>query len=138
MKDMLPLALRRSALVLATLAVAGCSGDRISGDLRGGTSAPAARPAAPAINMAGRWLLASPGRGQCSMTLGAAPGAAEGTIAPEGGCPGSFFTSRKWSFDSNGITIRNHNDQPLAQLSPDAAGRFVGKATTGEPITLSR
>ncbi len=133
-----PPALRRSALVLATLAGAGCSGDRISGDLPGGTNAPIARPTAPPVNMAGRWMLASPGRGQCNMTLGAAPGAAEGTIAPEGGCPGSFFTSRKWSFDSNGITIRNHNGQPLAQLSPDATGRVDGKAATGEPVTLSR
>ena len=24
---------------------------------------------------------------------------AEGTIAPEGGCPGKFFTSRKWIYE---------------------------------------
>ena len=61
------------------------------------------------------------------MTFGAAaPAASEGTIAPEGGCPGKFFTSRKWTFDQGGLTIRDHNGQPLAQLS-DAGRRFEGK-----------
>lgn len=90
--------------------------------------------------MAGRWMLASPGRGQCNMTFRAAsPGDAEGTIAPEGGCPGKFFTSRKWTFDSSGLSIRDHNSEPLAQLSSAAGGAtFSGKATTGDPVTLTR
>jgi hypothetical protein len=88
--------------------------------------------------MAGRWMLASPGRGQCNMTFGAAaPGAAEGTIAPEGGCPGQFYTSRKWTFDSAGLVIRNHNSEPLAQLTA-AGGRFAGQSIAGEAITLTR
>jgi hypothetical protein len=88
--------------------------------------------------MAGRWMLASPGRGQCNMTFRAAsPADAEGTIAPEGGCPGKFFTSRKWTFDSTGLSIRDHNSEPLAQLSASAGG-FNGKATTGDPVTLTR
>jgi hypothetical protein len=72
------------------------------------------------------------------MTFGAAsPAAAEGTIAPEGGCPGKFFTSRKWSYDQAGLTMRDHNGQPLAQLS-SAGTQFNGKAANGEPITLMR
>jgi hypothetical protein len=72
------------------------------------------------------------------MTFGAAaPGAAEGTIAPEGGCPGQFYTSRKWSFDSAGLVIRNHNSEPLAQLTA-AGGRFAGQSSAGEAITLTR
>ncbi len=87
--------------------------------------------------MAGRWLLSSPGRGQCNMTFGsAAPAAVEGTIAPEGGCPGKFFTSRKWTFEQAGLMMRDHNGQPLAQLSGEGGGRFDGKATSGEPVTL--
>jgi hypothetical protein len=71
------------------------------------------------------------------MTFGAAPNAAEGTIAPEGGCPGQFYTSRKWTFDTTGLTIRNHNSEPLAQLSA-AGGRFEGQATSGDAVTLTR
>src|SRR5262249_61539901 len=61
-----------------------------------GTGGP--RPPPP-VNMAGRWTLTAPGTGGCAMNFGATPGAAEGTIAPEGGCPGNFFTSRKWVFE---------------------------------------
>ncbi len=89
--------------------------------------------------MAGRWTLSSPGRGQCAMTFGAGPAnAAEGTIAPEGGCPGAFYTSRKWTFDSTGLVIRDHNAKPLAQLSASDGGRFDGQATGGDAITLAR
>ena len=89
--------------------------------------------------MAGRWLLAQPGRGQCDMTFrSAAPDAADGTIAPEGGCPGKFFTSRKWAFDSNGLTIQDHNSQPLAQFSSAGGTNFDGKAASGDAVTLTR
>jgi len=37
----------------------------------------------------------------------------------------------------DGLTMRDHNGQPLAQLS-GAGGRFDGKATTGEPVALAR
>lgn len=88
--------------------------------------------------MAGRWLLTSPGRGQCLMTFGAPTAdAIEGTIAPQGGCPGKFFTSRKWSFQQGSLTMRDHTGQPLAQLSGEGA-QFEGKATNGEPVTLTR
>jgi hypothetical protein len=125
-------------MVLTLLALAGCGGTT-GFDFGGSNTAPtAATPSAPPINMSGRWLLSSPGRGQCHMTFGAAsPAAAEGTIAPEGGCPGKFFTSRKWSYDQAGLTMRDHNGQPLAQLS-SAGTQFNGKAANGEPITLMR
>jgi hypothetical protein len=89
--------------------------------------------------MSGRWLLSSPGHGQCGMSFGAAgPSAADGTIAPEGGCPGKFFTSRKWTIDASGrLTLRDHNGQPLAQLSAADAG-FNGRSTSGEPVSLMR
>jgi len=136
-------AIRNGLVVLTMLAVAGCSGASFTGlgapDTGNATSPQIARPAQPPVNMAGRWLLASPGGGQCNMTFGAsAAGAAEGTIAPEGGCPGQFFTSRKWAFDSSGLSIRDHNGQPLAQMSSAGGARFDGKSTTGAPVTLSR
>jgi hypothetical protein len=132
-------AFRASALLLG-LAVAGCGSTGF--DWAGSSPAPEpAQPAAPRaapVNLAGRWLLSSPGRGQCPMTFGsAAATAAEGTIAPEGGCPGKFFTSRKWTYDQAGLTIRDHKGQPLALLSGEGAS-YQGKATTGETIALSR
>jgi len=130
-------ALRASVLILPLLALAGCGGGGFS--LSGSSPAPeVATPSAPPVNLAGLWLLSSPGRGQCRMTFGAAtPAAVEGTIAPQGGCPGKFFTSRKWTYDQTGLTMRDHTGQSLAQLAGNGAA-FDGKATTGEPVTLSR
>ena len=135
-------AFRASVLSLALLALAGCGSDRMSGgfDWAGAKPVPAApaQPAAPPVNLAGRWLLSSPGRGQCHMTfVSPAPTAVEGTIKPEGGCPGKFFTSRKWTHDQAGLTLRDHTGQPLAQLAREGGG-FQGKATGGEPIALLR
>jgi hypothetical protein len=88
--------------------------------------------------MAGRWLLNAGGGGQCGMTFStASPTASDGTIAPEGGCPGKFFTSRKWSYDAFGLVIRDHTGAALARLSAAASG-FEGKSSAGEPVALMR
>lgn len=94
--------------------------------------------AAPPVEMAGRWTLTSTAGGACAMNFRAAPGAAEGAIAPEGGCPGSFFTSRKWTFEASGLVIRDHTGKPLAQLAAAGPSRFEGKASAGAGLTLSR
>jgi protease inhibitor Inh len=120
------------ALTAAVFALAACNTDGLG---IGGASTEA--PGAPPANMAGRWLFSSPGRGQCHMTFGAAPNAVEGTIAPEGGCPGKFYMSRKWTYDQGGLTVRDHNSQPLAQLS-SAGSNFAGKSASGEQVTLIR
>ena len=133
-------AFRASVLILVqALALAGCSVD-----MPGFSSTPAASTAqppqagAPPVSLVGRWQLSSPGRGQCNMTFGSAgPAAVDGTIAPEGGCPGKFYMSRKWSYDQAGLTMRDHNGQPLAQLSNEGPG-YQGKATSGEAVTLLR
>jgi hypothetical protein len=138
MQDTRP-AFRASALILALLALAGCSGTGL--EWPGTTKTPEAAatpPGAAPVNLAGIWMLSSPGRGQCRMTFGsAAPAAAEGTIAPQGGCPGKFYMSRKWTFESGSLVMRDHNGQPLAQLANEGA-TFEGKATGGEPVTLQR
>ena len=138
MHDIRP-AFRASALILTLFALASCSGDRFEwpGSSPGAPEA-TAQPGAPPVNLAGRWLLSSPGRGQCHMTFGAAtPAAVDGTIAPEGGCPGKFYMSRKWTHDQAGLTLRDHTGQALAQLAREGEG-FQGKATSGEPIALMR
>jgi len=71
------------------------------------------------------------------MTLTAQPGAAEGSIAPAGGCPANFFTSRKWSFERDRLIVRDHKGEPLAEMS-FAAGRFQGNASGGGAVTLAR
>ena len=98
----------------------------------------ALRPGTPPEPMAGRWMLAAAGSSQCSVTFGAGPNEFEGTIAPEGGCPGTFFTSRKWTFEQGSLVIRDHTGAVLAQLTQAVPGRFEGKATSGLVMTLSR
>jgi hypothetical protein len=114
-------------------------------------------PAPPPVDMAGRWRLSAiPGRA-CFMNFAdtqspagtpsapdgvAAPPAPapafaiQGTIAPEGGCPGSFFTSRKWTFEHGMLIIRDFKNQPLAQLSY-SGDHFEGQDANGK-LTLSK
>jgi hypothetical protein len=137
-----------AAAVLAGVALAGCSSDRFLGSSTSEQQPPPpppnARPAAravptpPPIDMAGRWQLASTAGGACAMTFAATPGSGEGTIAPEGGCPGNFFTSRRWIFDQNALVIRNHTGATLASLAFSPPARFEGQAATGETISLAR
>jgi Protease inhibitor Inh len=94
-------------------------------------------PAPPPVDLTGRWRLTAAGSGGCFMNFGHMPNAAQGTIAPEGGCPGNFFTSRKWSFEHSALIIRDHKGEPLAELS-FAGGRFEGQQTGGGAISLSR
>jgi hypothetical protein len=93
-------------------------------------------PSPPPIDLAGRWRLTASAGGACFMTLGSAPGAGQGTIAPEGGCPGNFFTSRKWAFEHDALIIRDHKGQPLAQLS-FTGGHFEGQDDKGGTLSLS-
>jgi Protease inhibitor Inh len=90
----------------------------------------------PPIDLAGRWRLTAAAGGACFMTLGDAPGATQGTIAPEGGCPGNFFTSRKWTFEHDALIVRDHKGQPLAQLS-FTGGHFEGQDDKGGTLSLS-
>jgi len=123
-------------LVLATALLTGCwSTDRPAIE-----TAVNAAPVGltPPTNLAGKWTLSSTGAGSCAMTFGAQPQAIEGTIAPAGGCPYNFFTSRKWNYTTAGLTIRDHNAQALAQLAPVSNDRFEGKTNAGQDIALSR
>ena len=122
----------------------GCSGDRMSEMKFPWQDDKAKQEAAarPTVTMGGRWLLTSPNRGQCNMNFTGAPKATSGTIAPEGGCPGNFFTSRKWTFGEEGkVNIEDHNGQQLVQLTPAGSGSslwFEGQAVTGERVMLAR
>jgi len=132
-------------LIVCASLLAACSGsDRMT--LGSGSDSPAAAnpPAGPAAktppaSMAGRWTLSATGSTSCGMTFGAGnPDSTEGTIAPGGGCPFNFFTSRKWSYTEAGLTLRDHTAQALVQLVPAGPSRFEGKTNAGQEIALSR
>jgi hypothetical protein len=141
---------RAAASLLLVAGLAGCSAGSIFGSQPEAT--PTAEPAAapppptpPPIDLAGRWQLAAAAGGACFMNFGdaAAAGAAavgatdSGTIAPEGGCPGSFFTSRKWNFENGALIIRDFKGRQLAQLTY-VGGHFEGRDKTGSALTLSK
>ena len=126
-----------SVILLSTALLAGCwSNDRAAVQTAAAPSGPVAAP--PPVSLAGKWTLSAAGAGSCAMTFGASPDAVDGTIAPAGGCPYNFFTSRKWSYTSAGLMIRDHNAQTLAQLQPVGDTRFEGKTNAGQDIALSR
>ena len=135
-----------TVLILASTALlAACSGgDRFSWDSSSANSPPSnavpagAAPTAPPTSLAGRWTLSAAGNSSCAMTFGANANASEGTIAPAGGCPFNFYTSRKWTYTEAGLTIRDHTAQTLAQLAPAGPNRFEGKTGSGQDIALSR
>jgi hypothetical protein len=130
-----------SVIACAAL-LAACGGNErptVDNGAPGGMPASAgSAPAAPPVSLAGKWTLSSPGTGSCAMTFGATPDATEGTIAPAGGCPFNFFTSRKWNYTAAGLVIRDHNAQVLAQLTPAGPSRFEGKTGSGQDVALSR
>jgi hypothetical protein len=116
--------------VLFALLLAGCGGGLL------GNSATA--PAAPTgDDMVGRWFLAAPNAPPCGMTFDRASGAQQGTITPDGGCPGNFFTSRRWTLDQGTLVIDDDKNQPLAQLTFHG-NHFEGQANAGMTVTLSR
>ena len=124
--------------MLAIAATAGCANHTAPPPEVTAPPPPPPPPQPPPIDLTGRWRLAAAGGGACFMNFAHAPGtAAQGTIAPEGGCPGSFFTSRKWTFEHGALIIRDHKSEVLAELS-FAGGRFEGHQTGGGGLSLSR
>lgn len=97
----------------------------------------------PPVNLAGPWQLAAAAGGSCVMTFGDSPNAAspgtvpQGSIAPQGGCPGRFFTSRRWTFDDGALIIRDFKGGKLAHLSY-VGGHFEGQDNSGGALTLSK
>jgi hypothetical protein len=128
-------------LIPVVLALNGCtSSERLGGgtpDQAMATPPPPAQPSPPPVDLAGKWRLAAAGGGACTMTFGGSTGASDGSIAPAGGCPGNFFTSRKWSYEHNNLIVRNHKGEVLVELS-FANGHFEGPAVGGGMVSLTR
>ena len=88
-------------------------------------------------DMTGRWILAAPNAPPCGINFGGTPGALQGSVTPDGGCPGKFYTSRRWALDRGALVINDDKNRPLAHLTL-AGNRFEGQATAGMPVTLGR
>ena len=97
---------------------------------------PAQAPA-PSAGMPGRWILSAPNAPSCGMEFEGEPGASQGAIQPDGGCPGNFFMSRQWALAQDTLTIATRDNEPLAQLK-SSGGQFTGQSSTGMPVTLGR
>jgi hypothetical protein len=128
---------KAAIVVLALAAAGGCTNHAEPPPEVAAAPPPPPPPQPPPIQVAGRWRLAAAGGGACFMNFAQAAGAGQGTIAPEGGCPGNFFTSRKWTFEHGAMIIRDHKSEVLADLSL-ATGRFEGHQTGGGALSLSR
>jgi hypothetical protein len=141
--------IRAICALFVSVCLTACSGSSILGSQPEPAAAtpPASEsePAAstpPPVDLAGRWQLSASAGGACFMTLGeqqngSPSGTPQGSIAPEGGCPGNFFTSRKWTFEHGMLVIHDFKGRQLAQLSY-LGGHFEGQDKNGGALTLSR
>ncbi len=107
------------------LSLTGCASQQLATSNAAGTS--------PG-DLAGRWMLSMPQAPACGLNLS---GGFQGRIVPEGGCPGRFFTSHRYSLDNGAMTILDGESMPLARLTAVEDG-FTGRAETGEAVTLTR
>ncbi len=110
---------------LIVLALQGCAGEQLS------TASPTDE------TVLGRWLLTTSNAPPCGIELDGAPGARTGKVAPDGGCPGNFYMSRRWAMGVGTLTIANDRNEVLAQFKP-AGRQFEGQSAAGTPVTLAR
>jgi hypothetical protein len=125
------LVVRTAIGVLVILMLTACAGEQSSPGSSTSTPTPADS------SMPGRWILSAPNSPSCGLEFGGTPDARSGTVAPDGGCPGNFYMSRRWAFESGVLTIIGGENQLLAQLRL-AGGRFEGQSTAGVAVTLAR
>ncbi len=137
---------RPTALCMSLVALANCNGFNPFGtheSLQANVAPPptdsaAAPPEAPPIALTGRWHLAAASGKSCYVTLAVKPGAAaSGTTAPEGGCPGNFYTTRKWTYENGALILRDFKGQILGRLTY-SGDRFEGQDNSGTAISLAK
>ncbi|HWK95932.1 MAG TPA: AprI/Inh family metalloprotease inhibitor [Pseudolabrys sp.] len=130
---------RATGLTFAILsfALAGCGGG--AGSLMSDDEKPQAVAAVDAgtEGMEGRWLLAAPNAPSCGLTFTGPPGAREGRVTPDGGCPERFFLARRWRLADDALTVVDGDGASLGTFR-NAGDRFEGKSAAETTITLSR
>ncbi len=121
---------RTAGSIVVALLLGGCAGGQ-------GFSLGGANAQAPDMSIPGRWILAAPNAPTCGINFSGAAAARAGNAAPEGGCPGKFFMSRRWTLDQDTLVINDDESNALARFKL-ADGRFEGQAAAGFAVTLSR
>ncbi|MGD9847295.1 MAG: AprI/Inh family metalloprotease inhibitor [Variibacter sp.] len=129
--------IRVGGVLAALLSMAACVSNGTPTTTNLTSSHSATGPGVASSDLAGRWTLSSSAGGACAMTFVAGAGS-DGAVQPEGGCPGKFFTSRKWSIEGGAIVIRNHNNEPLARLTAISPTRYEGQSASGQQLSLVR
>lgn len=120
------IALRAAGFAFIALAIADCAGG--AGPI---TDVP---PQQAAIT--GRWVLSAPNAPPCGVEFREGSDRRSGNLVPDGGCPGNFYKSRRWSFADGTLAIGTETDEILARL--DYKGSvYEGKAADGTPLTLT-
>ncbi len=122
-------AVRATISVFVVLTLTGCAREQLSLDSSAQTPVD--------DSMTGRWILSAPNAPSCGLEFGGAARARAGSVAPDGGCPGNFYMSRRWAIEGGVLTITSQESQPLAQLKV-VGTRFEGQSSAGTPVTLSR
>ena len=114
--------------ILVVLTLTGCAAERVPLE-----SAPAQKD----LTIPGRWTLSTANAPTCGLEFGGAASGRAGSVSPDGGCPGKFYMSRRWSMDGGAITITDAENQPLAHFRL-VGDRYEGQSTGGTSMTLSR
>lgn len=120
------------AILSFTLAACGGGASLMSAD----DEKPQAVAAAEA-GMEGRWILAAPNAPSCGLAFTGPPGATEGRVTPDGGCPERFFLARRWRLADGALTVVDADGGVLGAFRV-AGDRFDGKSATETALTLSR
>jgi hypothetical protein len=89
------------------------------------------------LTIPGRWILSAPNAPTCGLEFRGSPGSQTGSVSPDGGCPGNFYMSRRWSIDGGAITISDAEGQPLAHFRL-VGDRYEGQSASSMPMILSR
>lgn len=122
------------SLAILSFALAGCGGG--AGSLMSGDDKPQTVAAAE-VGMEGRWILTAPNAPTCGLTFTGPPGATEGRVTPDGGCPERFFLARRWRLADGALTVFDGEGSSLGAFR-NAGDRFEGRSATETTITLSR
>lgn len=119
---------RATPAMLVVLTLTGCAGERVPLE-----SAAMQKD----LTVPGRWILSAPNAPTCGLEFRGSPSGQAGSVSPDGGCPGNFYMSRRWSMEGGAMTITDAENQPLAHFKL-VGDRYEGQSASGVPMTLSR